>query len=71
MSASYTPTHIGGICQFCHLGEMYQYVEDTLGKLRCGRCGEKEAEAQEAEGLMLSSDESPVKRTATRKKTEE
>jgi hypothetical protein len=42
-SLSQTPTRVGGICQSCHLGELYQYIQDELGKLRCGRCGEPEA----------------------------
>lgn len=51
--SSFTPTLVGGICKFCHVGELHQYVEDAIGKHRCGRCGEFEAE-----GTMLSPDES-------------
>lgn len=40
MSASYTPTLVGGVCEECKTGSMYQYQEDPEGDLRCGRCGE-------------------------------
>jgi len=53
MSVSYTAKYVGGICKFCHVGELHQYLEDQIGKHRCARCGEFEAE-----GTMLSPDES-------------
>jgi len=45
MSVSYTPTYVGGICESCHTGELYQYGEDPRDQLRCGRCGELEVKS--------------------------
>lgn len=46
MSDSFTPTYVGGICNQCHTGEMYQYPQDVRDQLRCGRCGELGPEPQ-------------------------
>jgi len=47
MSDSFTPVYVGGICKFCHTGELHKYPQDPGDDLRCGRCGELEIQPTE------------------------